>query len=70
VLATSLKFTDGAVLSRFRIVAHQGCGRKKLLFQSEDGGFYRLRNLKDLEYTIEPARPVPAQVSRTSLSLF
>jgi hypothetical protein len=39
VLATSLKFTDGAVLSRFRIVAHQGCGRKKLLFQSEDGGF-------------------------------
>jgi hypothetical protein len=70
VLAAPLRFTDGAVLSRFRIVEHQGRRRKKRLFLSECGGFYRLRNLKDLEYTIEPARQVPAQVSRAELSLF
>ena len=70
VLATPLNFIDGAVLSRFRIVEHQGRRRKKLLFQSEGGGFYRLRNLKDLEYTIEPAQLIPAQVCQTSLSLF
>lgn len=70
VLATPLKFTDGAVLSRFRIVAHQGRKRKKLRFQSEDGNFYRLRNLKELEYRIESTKPVPAQAFPISLSLF
>lgn len=70
VLATPLRFIDGAVLSRFRIVEHQDRRRKKLLFQAEGGGFYRLRNLKNLEYTIERAGLIPAQVAQTSLSLF
>ncbi len=55
VLAKPIKFSDGSVLSRFSVVERTVRNRKKLLFRSEGGGFYRLGNLRDLEYTIETA---------------
>ena len=65
VLAPPLKFTDGAVLSRFRIVVHQGRRRKKLLFQSEDRKCYQLRNLKN---SFDPiCRKYPPSCSRTMM---
>jgi hypothetical protein len=56
VQTTPTKFTDSAVLSRGRIVEHQMSQTQETALLTEDGSYYRLRNLKDLEYAIEPAQ--------------
>lgn len=71
VLKTPIQFNDNTSQSRFRVVERKVRGRKKLSFVGEGGGYYRLRNLKDLEFTVEPAsiQPPQPQVAAT-LSLF
>jgi hypothetical protein len=70
VLATPLKFSDGETLARFHVVEKTWRNRKKLVFRGDNGGDYRIRNLRDLEYMIEEAQetqkvtaPAPVQTS-------
>ena len=53
VLRTPMRFSDDTVQDRFRVVARTIRGRKKLLFTGSNGDYYLLRNLRDLDYTIE-----------------
>lgn len=64
VLSRPMKFTNQTTHARFRVV-ERGIGRRrKMLFAGDDGIYYRLRNLRDLDYTVETSvvRPV-AQTS-------
>ncbi len=71
VLTTPMQFNDKTTQSRFRVVERKVRGRKKLLFAGEGGGYYRLPNLRDLEFTIESSsiQPPQARMAET-LSLF
>jgi len=70
VLNTPMRFTDKTTHSRFRVVEHKIGKRKKKMFASEEGMYYRLGDLKDLEFAIEAqAQPQPSPVPET-LSLF
>ncbi len=71
VLKTPMQFNDGTSQSRFKVIERKVRGRKKLLFIGEGGSYYRLRNLRDLDFTIEPSS-VQSSQPRTSetLSLF
>jgi len=55
VLGAPMRFTDQTTHARFRVVEHVVRGRKRMLFAADNGGYYRLPNLKDLNYTIESA---------------
>jgi hypothetical protein len=71
VLASPLKFSDGETLTRFRLVEIVRRNRKRLVYRGENGGYYRLPNLRDLEYTLEvpegkrqqSTAPAPSQTS-------
>ncbi len=71
VLATPLQFSDGETLSRFRVVERTRRNRKRIVFRGDNGGDYRIGNLRDLEYTLEepeekrpePIAPAPVQAS-------
>jgi len=60
------------VVSRFRVFERTVRGRKKLVFCGDDGGFYRLGDLRNLEYTIEElAMSSPqSETAATHASLF
>jgi hypothetical protein len=53
VLKTRMQFSDKTTQSRFRVLERKVRGRKKLFFVGEGGGYYRLRNLRDIDFTIE-----------------
>lgn len=71
VLKESMRFKDGSSQSRFRVLERKVRGRKRLVFHGERGGYYRLGNLRDLDFTIEPppVRPSQSEIAET-LSLF
>jgi hypothetical protein len=71
VLKTPMQFNDKTTQSRFTVVERQVRGRKKLFFASDEGTYYRLRNLRDLDFTIEASSPQPPQTTPPqTLSLF
>jgi hypothetical protein len=71
VLKTPMQFNDKTTQSRFRAVGRQLRGRKKLFFAGNGGIYYRLRNLRDLDFTIEVSSTQPIQPpSPQTLSLF
>jgi hypothetical protein len=53
VLSTPLKFKDGTTQERFRAIELEIGKRKRLVFAGSTGAYYRLPNLKDLDFTIE-----------------
>ena len=59
VLSKPMKFTNQTMHARFRVVELAIGRRRKMVFAGDDGNYYRLGNLKDLDYTIE-ARVVRA----------
>jgi hypothetical protein len=71
ILKTPVQFSDNTTQSRFRVLERKVRGRKKLFFLGEGGGYYRLRNLRDIEFTIEStsAESPPRRIAET-LSLF
>lgn len=71
VLKTPMRFSDNTTQSRFRVVDRKVRGRKRLLFVGEGVGYYRLGNLRDLEFAIESALVQPSQLpGPQTLSLF
>ena len=69
---TPLRFSDGALLSRFSVVPRKVGRRTRLLLQGDNGGFYRISNLKDRDYTVGSSESVApaAQATECQLPLF
>ncbi|OYW25357.1 MAG: hypothetical protein B7Z44_19135 [Caulobacter sp. 12-67-6] len=56
VFAAPIRFRNGRSFRQLRAVRLPGRARG-LVFQAQDGGLYRIRGLKALDYTIAPATP-------------
>jgi hypothetical protein len=55
VFAAAICFRNGRSFTQLRAVRLPG--RRGLIFQAEDGGFYRIPGFKALDYAIAPAPP-------------
>lgn len=55
VFASPIQFRNGRSFTQLRAVRLPG--RRGLVFQAEDGGFYRIPGFKALDYAIAPAPP-------------
>jgi len=71
VLEAPMKFSDNTSQSRFKVIERTVRGRKKRLFMGEGGGYYRLGNLRDVEFTVESSSaPAPLPAVFETLPLF